>query len=390
MNSSVLLVLATSLTTAVPSFAANPFDQALNAPADYIVRGQDVTTSGPMYATGPLTVPPPGTTTFYPPETFGDPNAAIQGGIAQPYSSPGAPSYPTPITQDPWAGGMIAPIAPSNGYGVFGPQPQQFGWNSRIDGTWLPSSGTSSPNVGDVEIWAIDVEEEYLTPGMPGDVWTFGPQFNWRSIQGPTADDPTRDLPGSFFRFGLDLALQRTGPRGCTFEFGFTPAIATDLDTSLNSDSFQFDGRVVAYVPVSPQWQWVIGAAYWDRVDDIVIPYAGAVWTPNDLWEFRLLFPTTRASVFLGTPNGVPTWMYVEGEYHVESYQTELTIAGNTSDAKVQFSDYRLVGGFRWEAGWVTTFAEGGYAFNREVKYTSPGRDFDIDGQFIGRVGFRF
>lgn len=346
-------------------------------------------------ASAPLMVPPPqGSTTFYPPTysdpALGSPNGGMVGGgtVVQPF---GDPAYPSPITQDPWLGGAAAPMAPSTGYGVFGPQPQRFGWETRLDVEWIPGADTSSPALGDVEVLGVDLEAEYTAPTNPGWVFSWAPQFNYRSYQGPTGD-PSRVLPGSAYRFGLDLALQTTSPGGCTFEFGFTPAIASDFDHSISDDAIQLDGRAVAYWRVAPDWMWVIGATYWDRVDDIVLPYAGAVWTPDDRWEFRLIFPKPRASLFLGTPNGVPTWVYVEGEYRVESYEVGLGSIPMTSEssAKAQLSDIRVVGGFRWEAGWLTTFIEGGYVFDRKVEYTSPGRGFDIDDQFIGRLGFRY
>lgn len=384
MSNSVFFALLASLTTQTPAAAQNPFEQALRNPEGAIVRAQSADVQSGTIV-GPLTVPPPGSTSFYPPQTFGDPNAA---GTIQPYASPGLPA---PITQDPWlgSGGLtLPPAALPQGYGVFGPQPQRYGWSPRFDVEWIPSSSTSSPDIGDVSVLGVDVDWEYRTPGGPGTVWEFSPEFNYRSLEGPDLGDASRDLPGSLFRVGVDLGIQTTTPAGCTFEFAFNPAIATDFEDSIDIDTFQFDGRVVAYVPVTPQWQWVIGAAYWDRVDNIIIPYGGAVWTPNDLWEFRILFPQSRASIFLGTPNGVPTWLYVDAEYHVESYQVGLP--GALGQSKVQFEDYRVVGGFRWEAGWVTSFIEGGYVFNRNVEYASPGTDFDLDDQLIGRVGFRF
>ncbi|MFT3772271.1 MAG: hypothetical protein QM820_43275 [Minicystis sp.] len=107
-------------------------------------------------------------------------------------------------------------------------------------------------------------------------------------------------------------------------------------------------------------------------MDDIVLPYAGVVYTPNDLWEFRLLFPKPRISYFLGTPNGVATWVYVQAEYHVEAYQVD-TYPGRGQD-RVQIADWRVVGGMRFEAGWLTTFVEAGYVFDRKVEFRE-GRD---------------
>ena len=386
VSRTLIFAFAATLTTAASAADSNLFDHALERPEGAIFRAQDSGTSEST-TISPLTVPPPGTSTFYPPQTFSDPT--LNGGLGtSQFGTQVNPGLPAPITQDPFVGGVAPPAALPQGYGVFGPQPQRFGWSPRFDVEWIPSSDTSSPDVGDVEIFGVDANWEYRTPTGTGAVWAVTPQFNYRSVQGPDQGDASRDLPGSLFRFGLDMALQSTAPGGCTFEFGFTPAIATDLNESLESDSFQFDGRAVAYIPVSPQWQWVVGMTYWDRVDDILLPYGGAIWTPNDLWEFRILFPKSRASVFLGTPNGVPMWLYVDAEYHVESYQVGLP--GGLDDAKVQFEDWRVLGGFRWEAGWVTSFIEGGYVFDRNVEYTSPGTGYDIDGQFIGRLGFRF
>ncbi len=393
MSTSVLLALAASLTTAAPD-TQNPFEQALVQPSGYVFRGQSPVASGQVAASAPLTVPPPqdGNTTYYPP-TFTDPNAPLVGGgtAVQPF---GAPYSPSPITQDPWlggGGGGGAPVAPTYGYGVFGPQPQRMGWETRVDVGWIPGADTSSPAVGELEVFEVDVESEYTTSSGPGWIFSTSPQFNYRGLQGPQGD-PTRDLPGSVFRFGLDLALQTSSQMGWTFEFGFTPAIATDFKKSLGSDSIQLDGRAVAYWRVAPQFMWVLGVTYWDRVDDLVLPYAGIVMTPNDRVELRLLFPKSRATFFMGTPNGVPTWFYVEGEYHVESYEIGFgPIPMSTADtSKVQFRDWRVVGGLRWEAGWVTTFLEGGYVFDRDVEYTHPGTSYDVDGQFIGRVGFRY
>lgn len=137
---------------------------------------------------------------------------------------------------------------------------------------------------------------------------------------------------------------------------------------------------------------WALGAAYWDRVDGMVIPYAGVVYTPNQYWEFRLLFPKPRVSVFLGAPWGMPTWAYVSGEYHVEAYEVVVRPpgGGGSQQTRVEFEDWRVLGGLRWEAGWLTTFVEAGWVFGREVDYERVGQDFDVDTGFIARMGFRY
>ena len=97
--------------------------------------------------------------------------------------------------------------------------------------------------------------------------------------------------------------------------------------------------------------------------------------------------PSPGISVFVGTPLGVPTWLYTAGEFHVEAYQVEVDPIRQSTRA--QFKDWRIVGGARWEVGSVTAFLEAGVVFDREVEFRSAlATDFDVDTGFIGRAGF--
>lgn len=367
----------------------SPFDQALTDQSAWVVRAQS---PGSPVVSGPLVGPPSGVTTYYPPAYPSSGAAGYSGADA--FTDPSTPGYPAPL-QDPWASGSApgyAVPAPGQGFytqGINGPQPVRFGWQSRYDFTFIPTQGTSNPNVGDIGIFGIDIEKIYTKPTGYNWLWSIGPQFNYRAWNGPDANPPTADLPGGAYRFGLDMVLRSPTTGGWTYELGFNPAIATDFRDNLSSNAWLFDAHAVAFWQMTPKWMWAIGAIYWDRVNDIVIPYAGAVWTPNDIWEFRLVFPKPRISVFLGTPWGIPTWLYAAGEYHVEAYQVKpRQFATNT---RVQFADWRTTGGFRWETGWLTSFIEAGYIFGRQVTYEGPAfTDYDINSGFIARAGFRY
>lgn len=381
------MLLAASLPSAPVANSESPFEQALTDQSAWVIRGQ----SPAQYASSaPLVAPPNGTTTYY----QGGMPAPGYGAPANPYgASPyGSPAYPQPVMQDPWATGGAMPYAqPAPGmmtYGMNGPQPRRTGWQGRYDFTYIPEQGTSNPNVGGFEVFGIDIEHVFTEPLAYGWTKTIAPQFNYRSWQGPGAATPSTDLPGGAYRFGLDMRLQTPTVGGWSIEGGFTPAVASDFRSTLTSDAWQFDGHLVAFWQWSPQLMWAIGAMYWDRVDNIILPYAGLVYTPNDIWEFRLIFPKPRISVFLGTPWGIPTWMYVGGEYHVESYQVKPKLMAD--ETEVQFKDWRVTGGFRWESGWMTSFAEAGYIFARDVEFRAPGTGFEPDSGFIGRVGFRY
>jgi hypothetical protein len=356
-----------------------------------LVRGQ---TPLPAPSSGPILGPiQDDTTTYYPPTYSPDPGAVMN----QPLP-PGAVPYgaPAPITADPWLGGggmpyaAPSPMGPMGGYtyGVNGPMPYRFGWTARYDFGYLPSVGTSSPNVGSMSIFAADFEKEYVKQLPSSWVFSIAPQYNLRLWDGPRGTPGADDLPGNVHRFGLGMKLATPSIAGSSFEVGFNPALATDFQYAPNRDAFQFDAHAVWFWRWNPQFMVALGAAYWDRLDNIILPYAGVVWNPNDVLEFRLLFPKPRVSLFLGTPNGVATWAYLSGEYHVESYQIESTGPGIRN--VVQLSDWRVLGGLRFESGWLTTFVEAGVVFDRQVEFQRVSSDFDMNSGFIGRAGFRY
>lgn len=360
---------------ASPAAAESPFEQALNEPEagdGWLFRGQS---PPPGMNVAPLVTPPPAGSQYYP--------GTVSPGVGgDPFVNPGNPMYPG-VIQDPFANGG----QPIMSYGLNGPQPRKYGWQARYDLWWIPGTEAEAPATGDLEVMGVDIEKKYTGALAPGWSWAFAPQFNYRSISGPVGT-ATTDLPENAYRFGLDLSMMSDAVGGWNWEFGFTPSLGTDFSDSIGDDAFMFDGRILAHWRWSPQWMWTIGAVYWDRVDDIVLPYAGAVWTPNDLWEFRLIFPEPRVSVFVGAPWGVPTWLYVRGEYHVESYEMHPQLLADQT--RVQFADIRVAGGLRWETGTVTSFIEAGYVFNREVKYARFGSDYDVESGFIGRIGLRY
>jgi hypothetical protein len=368
----------------------SPFAVALvDADQPPVVRAQSPLVNGPVL--GPIQEE---TTTFYSQPTYADPNAVFATPGANPFLQPG-PGMPAPIG-DPWLGGGGMPYAaPTQGapygmytYGINGPQPYRYGWTARYDFTYMPSESTSNPNVGKLGIFGFDVEKEYVSPLPSSWVFSIAPQYSMRLFDGPRGTPGIAHLPGDAHRLGLGLKLATPDYGGTSFEVGFNPAYASDFELGGNRDSWQFDAHAVMFWRLDPQFMFALGAAYWDRVDDMIVPYAGVVWTPSDYLEFRLLFPKPRVSLFLGAPNGVATWLYLSGEYHVESYAISLEPPGVRD--QVQFEDWRVLGGARFETGWITSFIEAGWVFGRDVEFRRFGTDFEIDTGFITRAGFRY
>ena len=170
-------------------------------------------------------------------------------------------------------------------------------------------------------------------------------------------------------------------------QIGFTPQINSDLEHNLTSDAFYWDGRGIVFCRASPTLTVGLGIMYWDRLHDHVLPYGGIIYTPDDRREYRLMFPESRASRFLGAPFGVPTWIYARAEYHVEAYEIHRERLGRRGE--VELIDGRFLAGFRFDSGSVGSFVEAGCVAGRHVNFdATPG--VDVSSGFLARAGLRF
>jgi hypothetical protein len=310
------------------------------------------------------------------------------------------PLQPSTPTYDPFLGQQQyapAPYSPTpfgleplydNSYGA---QPYQMGWSSRYDFGYLPDADVS-PGTGDLGIFEFDAEWRYTTSSPGAFIFSHAPQFGLRTWDGPQNPGavPGFGLPPDVYRFGWDFELTTGAEQPVSWLFGFNPSINSDLNQGLSSEAWQFDGRIALFYRQNPALTWVIGAFLWDRVDTIVLPYAGIVWIPEPRWELRLLFPEARASYYLGRSfiSQDRTWLYATAEYHVEAYEIGLEPAGTTD--QIQISDWRALLGLRFDSGRYQKFVEAGWVFEREVEYAGSTPGFDINSGFITRAGFRY
>lgn len=320
--------------------------------------------------------------------------------------------------------GMAGGPAPMQSqYGATGPQPYRFGWSSRFDVGILPKARTSGGAFGHFEVFEFNSELRHTAPLPNQWIFSLAPQFNLRSWGGPgytnpgaASPAPTAGLSGHAYRFGSDFQLTSPTVGAHTVELGFTPAYTSDFEDGGSSDAWLWDGRGAIFIRTNPQWLMVLGAMFWDRVNDQVLPYAGLVYTPNDWMEFRATFPKAEASFFLGTPWGVPQWLYFAGEYHVEAYEVEVSaqrradplgedvplvippnaagvlVATRPASSQIELEDWRVLLGIRSEQGSMTSFLEAGWVFGRDVdlsRVAAP-RGFDISSGFIARFGVTY
>lgn len=313
--------------------------------------GGPQTVSGQYYnpAAGQPAQNPSSWNAFSPP-ILPDPFAT--GGSPQPYGGsfgPGPNPYEIP------AGGFST-------YGANGPAPYRQGWQNSYEIEWLWGSGTTGAGRGNSSQFGVNYDLAYTAPFIPGWLMTWTNEFRLRNWSGPQGGP---GLPGKAFRFGWDfeLATPKSGP--ISMKLGVTPSINTDFDGSLGAAAFQLDGRALFIFQMNQNWNLVLGAGYWDRVDDRIIPYAGLVYR-DDYWEWRIMYPESTISLFLGNEALGSKWAYMRAEYHVEAY--DVRTAGGGSD-QVELEDYRLMFGFRMDGGLYSWFTEAGWVFDRNINY---------------------
>lgn len=319
----------------------------------------------------------------------------LQAPIPQP-ADPYSNYNMSPMQADPFSGfdpgygmggmGGMAPPAPIFS-GVNGPQPFRFGYIPRMDIGYIPKSDVKGAN-GDVEMFELNSELRYTAPFSTGWIYSSAGQFDYRAWNVDGALSSMNRI--NLYRFGWDLELLKLKSNGWSWEFNFNPSINTDTEHNLTSDSWNFDGRIAATYQLDQVWMVVLGVQYWDRVDDIIIPHAGVVITPNDLWEFRLLFPKARISRFMGYFWGGHHWMYVSNEYNVEAYQIDTTPLGSSPRNRVQYEDWRLALGLRSDHVHFDKFIEVAWVYGREFEFKRDIQNFDVGNQVLIRGGIRF
>jgi len=259
-------------------------------------------------------------------------------------------------------------------------------WTGRVEGSFLPRESTEG-QLGQLGVTELDIELEFSGMFMPGWISSFTQIADFRWWDGPDSlGTPGSGLPAQAYKIGWDLELASINQGGYSAQLAFTPSLATDFDSGIDSDSWQFDARGVMYYQY-PGMTIALGAGYWDRVRDRVIPYAGLIFKPDAIWEWQLMFPESRISVFMGNYGGNSSWMYAKAEYHVEAY--DLAIAPSVRD-QVEFEGYRLMMGFRSETLQYSSFIEAGWIFSRATRFAGPTPGFDIGDGFIARAGVSF
>ena len=310
-------------------------------------------------------------------------NGLSGAGIYDPFNSPppstlSLPNPPQEPYLSPPADFSPSPFQPI--YGAMRQQPYRNGWTPMLNMGYLPSSNTT-PDVGNFSAFELDSAMIFSMPLGPGLIFRYGSEFNYRHW------DVTNLFEKDLFRFGHNFQLATPSEAPWGWQLTFDPSFNTDFGSDFSSETMNWDANGTMFWRLDPTITLIAGVGYLDRVHNIVIPYGGLIYNPNDLWEFRLLFPQGRISRFIGNFWWGSHWLYLGWEYHVEAYQ--IALPGNPHD-QVQLEDYRLTFGLRSDHQGFTKFIEAGYVFGRNVDFKRAYPGFDISDGFMVRGGIRF
>ena len=293
------------------------------------------------------------------------------------------PDSSSQILQSPGEGDML-PAEPSPAEPHLPPGVRNGVFQRLLfDATWLAPGGANGLGINDIELQGIFAlpcptinSPLVITPG-------FGVQY----LQGPqNADLPPRLCDGYVdFRWlsqvtptlGLDLAV--------------TPGIFSDFEQD-SDKAFRMPGHAAAAWTWNETTKLVAGAAYLDRFDIEWIPIGGIVWTPNEDWQFDLIFPHPRISCrnYWGGNLGerMQDWLYLAAEFTGDAWAIRRS---DGRDEQVVLSDYRIVLGMeRKVLGGVSSRCEIGYVFGRKIEYRSETPDFHPTDTVMLRGGLTY
>jgi hypothetical protein len=208
--------------------------------------------------------------------------------------------------------------------------------------------------------------------------------MNGKFWTGPTG----LHLPPGAAEFISDFQWASAFPSPWNWQFGFAPQLNGTFNERINSNALMCDVRAVLFYRTSQQWMWAFGMALWNRASDHLIPYGGAIWSPGDRWEFRAMFPKSRASFYLGRLRGADAWLYAAGEYNLDAYQVD--IQDPRISTRGESSDYRVLVGATATSGIWTLFLEGGLVTDRHFRFRGDAPDFELDDCAMFRTGLLF
>jgi hypothetical protein len=212
------------------------------------------------------------------------------------------------------------------------------------------------------------------------------PQYQLHLTDGPDMID----VPPRLHDAQVDLRHFRRIGENWIFDAAVQLGMYADDYSFDTGDAFRVNGRALAIYESSPEWKWIIGAAYINAAGYTVLPVAGVSYSTDDL-KAELVFPKSRIAWRLASspvPGIDERWIFVTAELYGGQWAVERT-SGATD--VLAYSDWRITLGYeRKIIGGLSRTFEIGYVFNRELLYDSVPGDIEIDDTLMVRAGLTY
>ena len=118
----------------------------------------------------------------------------------------------------------------------------------------------------------------------------------------------------------------------------------------VSSDAFRYQGRLEGIFKISPPLQLHVGVIYYGRARVKMLPTVGVVWTPDDDWMLRLVFPNPKVSRRMWRGQQADWWGYVTMDYGGSSWDIKDIGLTDYNDIRlgvgVEFATHNRIGGY--------------------------------------------
>ena len=130
----------------------------------------------------------------------------------------------------------------------------------------------------------------------------------------------------------------------------------------VTSDAWRYQGRIEGVGTLSQQMQFHAGVIYYGRARVKMLPTVGIVWTPDENWVLRLVFPNPKVSRRLWMGTQADWWGYIHMDYAGGSW--DIKPMGGLTD----YNDIRLGAGIEFATpSRIGGYFEFGGSFDREL-----------------------
>ena len=152
----------------------------------------------------------------------------------------------------------------------------------RFSGTWLPQLSSDSIGISELST-SVVLGFPFLRRDTP---LLITPFFRVKYLDRPQSPD----LPPRVFDTGVEFRHMRKFNERWAMDVAVTTGAYSDFAQG-SSDVFRVSGRGLAVYSSSPATKWILGVVYLNRAGASVVPAAGVMYQPHDVFLGNWYFP---------------------------------------------------------------------------------------------------